>query len=102
MRIHASGVGKTLDDALVKVRKDLESSARHERDVEEVKKGGKVEYVAHDPNPHAKELEGYVRALAAFVSPVEGWRYRILVNVNQDPVDASLSSARIEVDLVKE
>lgn len=104
MRITASGVGKTLEDAMVKVRAELASGALHSHEIVKDKIGG-VEVIDPDkqrkPFDGAKAVEGAVRALASHFKPVDGHVFRVLVLVNDDSSDGGKhSAARIDVDLV--
>lgn len=99
MLIKASGVGETLEEALVKVREDLKFKMRHEDKVERKVVGGvEKEVIGHDANEHAAELEQQVKLLGAFVQPFEGHLYRVLVSVSDDRGDAH---ATIAVDLMR-
>ena len=102
MRIHASGVGGSFDQAMLKVQSDLQTKALHlsQAMVTEVA-GHKI--IDPDkqrvPNEMAATLEKMARDLGALVAPAEGHLYRVLVSVNDD---GALSHAKIEVDLIRE
>lgn len=102
MRIYASGIGRTLDEAMVKVRAELATAALHVSELrpKEVVPG----VMAIDPNtarvanPLAREIEDAVTAVAGFVQPLDGYAIRVLVVLN---ADGEASSGKVEVDLVR-
>jgi len=108
VRIHASGTGKTIEEALAKPLVELATASLHAHEVERLPEGGKKIVdgkMVFDPekgrcaNPHRALLEGALRDLAALVKPVEGYRFRVYASHSNDGPDAHI---RVEVDLVKE
>lgn len=108
MRVTASGVGKTLEEAMVKVRAELTSGALHVHEVDPTKAVKLVDGKAvPDAEQYRREFTGgeaierAVMAIGAHVKPVKGQNVRVLVVVNDDSTeDGKYSAGRIEVDLV--
>ena len=107
MRIHASGVGKTIEEALAKPLAELATAALHAHEFERVPdrfmnvEGKPVldPRKARCANPHRAVLEEALRNIAALVPLASGHNYRILVSLSDDGADAH---ARIDVDLIKD
>lgn len=108
MRVTASGVGKTLEEAMVRVREQLASGSLHVHEVDPKKAVKLVEGKAlpdaeqyRKSFAEAKLVEDAVRSLGACVKPVPGHNVRVLVLWNDDPIEQGKhNAARIEVDLV--
>ena len=106
MRVHASGVGKTVEEALAKPLAELATAALHAHELDRLEDkfknvGGKPvldPQKGRIPNPHRALLENTLRSLIATVEPVEGYQYRAIVNCSDDGSD---SHVRVEVDLVR-
>ena len=102
MRIHASGTGRTLTDALVKVNAELDTVALHYHELEFKNEGGqpKIDPAAgRKANPHADLLKGLVSQAGTLVAPVPGYLFRVLVSASDDKTDAH---CKVEIDLIRE
>lgn len=104
MRIHASGVGKTLTEALAKVREDLYVKARHASEAEVTEIAGvkvidPARQVVESDESDVAQLVSAVMVVGRHVAQAPaGHLVRVLVVVNEDGVN---SYGKVEVDLVR-
>jgi len=107
VRVHASGTGKTIEEALAKPLAELATAALHAHEFDKLHDKLKITdgkavvdaEKARVANPHRKQLEVTLRAFIGMVAPVEGHKYRVLVSYSDDGAD---SHSRVEVDLALE
>lgn len=102
MRIHASGTGPTIEEAMKKVRTELIYGARLAGDPAGMTEINGQKLV--DPekqrvsNPSAASMESAVYTLAQGIEPQPGYLFRVLV---VQTIDGINSSGRVEVDLIR-
>jgi hypothetical protein len=101
MRIHASGTGRTLDEAMEKVTRELATAALHVAELKPREIGG-VKVLdpeqARVASRGAADLERMARELGRHIQPADGCLYRVLASVSDDGVD---SHGKVEVDLIR-
>ena len=102
MRIAASGVGKTFDDAMVKVVEDLKTIALHSYELVPTEIGG-VKVIDPQnsvaPNENAAELEATVRKIEKYLPATpDGHLCRVVLVLNDD---GALSAAKVEIDFIR-
>ena len=98
MRVHASGVGDTSAEALVKVYNELKTAAVNEEDIPRGMSAEQKALAGRISNPNEAVLSNMISQLAGLVEPIQGYKVRVLVSCENKGVGAH---ARLEVDLIR-